>query len=136
MRTRTALFRTRFVCGSILSFCVLLGTTGRSKADILLKVDSTKPWQGFMNVFNVPDYSGAYQFGSPWGIGALTAYFSGTNSLTLIPNTNTYNPADAYWVNLDGSGNKFMEANFYVENFALRGQTVTFSGTILSNNFV
>ena len=134
MRTPTSLSRTKFVCGSIFSFCVLLATTGRSKADILLKVDSTKPWQGYMNVFNTPDYSGGYQFGSAWGLGALTAYFSGTNSLTLIPNTNTYNPADAYWVNGDGSGNKFMEANFYIENLALRGQTVTFSGTIISNN--
>ncbi len=102
-------------------------------AQILLKVDSTKPWQGYMNVFNPPDYSGGYLWGSPWVTADLIAFFTGTDTLTLQPNTSTYNPADPYWVLPNGQGNKFMEANFYVEDTALRGQTVTFNLTVLSN---
>src|SRR5262249_50218336 len=77
---------------------------------------------------------GAYKVGRAWGTGALTAYFTGVSSLTLMPNTNVYNPGDPYWVKPDGSGNKQMEANFYIENTELRGQTVTFTLTVLSNN--
>jgi hypothetical protein len=122
------------LAAALLAAVTMLSATLDSRAQILVKVDTTKPWQGYMNVFNLPDYSGGYVFGSPWGIGELTAYFTGTSTLTLMPNTNTYNASDAFWVNPDGSGNKFMEANFYIENTALRGQTVTFSLTVLSNN--
>src|SRR5262245_2569960 len=103
-------------------------------AQILVKVDTTKPWVGFMNVFELPANGGAYVFGSSWGTPALTAYVTGTSTLTLTPNTNAYNPTDGFWTNPDGTGNKNMEANFYVENTALRGQTVTFTFTVLSNN--
>ena len=120
--------------GALLTLWAVLAATPQTQAQILVKVDTTKPWQGYMNVFTLPGYSGAYLFGNPWGIGALTAYFTGTSTLTLTPNTNVYNAADPYWVQPDGSGNRFMEANFYVENIALRGNTVTFSGTVLSNS--
>ena len=72
--------------------------------------------------------------------GALTAYFDSTNSVTMIPNTNTWNPLDPYWVDTNTvpySGGKWMEANFYVDMpTALAGQTVTFTGTCLSNTLV
>lgn len=92
-------------------------------------VDPGKTWLGFMNVFEL---GGNYLWGNPWGAGDLPAVFSGPR-LTLSPNTNTYNPADPYWVNPDGSGNKLMEANYYVEDTGLIGKTVHFRGLALSN---
>src|SRR3954453_12170397 len=94
---------------SLLTAGALLGGTLQGQSQILVKVDTTKPWQGYMNVFNLPDYSGGYVFGSPWGAADLRAFFTGTSTLTLLPNTNTYNPTDPFWANPDGSGNKFME---------------------------
>ncbi|HVV00813.1 MAG TPA: immunoglobulin domain-containing protein [Verrucomicrobiae bacterium] len=112
---------------------------GTAFADTTVLVDSTKPWTGYMNVYdNVAGTEGNYEFGSGWGLGALTAFFdAGSNTVTLLPNTNTYNPADPYWVNGDGSGAKWMEANFYVDaGTAFAGQTVTLTGTVLSNTLV
>ena len=114
----------------------LLAGISAAQAQIEVKVDTTKPWQGYMNVFNLPDYSGGYLWGSAWGAADLSASFSGVDTLTLAPNSNTYAPGDTYWVNPDGTGNKFMEANFYVQDESLRGQTVTFSGIVLSNSLV
>jgi hypothetical protein len=101
---------------------------------------------GFMNVSNLPAPlgDGAYQFGSPWGFADLNASFSGSN-LTLSPNT--IGDANEYWYrcvapvtppNCGGPGapgNKIMEANSYAEvnDGSLAGQTVTFSGNVISN---
>ncbi|MGN6552623.1 MAG: immunoglobulin domain-containing protein, partial [Verrucomicrobiota bacterium] len=53
----------------------------------------------------------------------------------LRVNTNTYNPADPYWSLPDGTGNKHLEANFYVDaGTTLGGQDVTFVGTVESNS--
>lgn len=68
---------------------------------------------------------------SAWATTALPAIFSGS-TLTLSPNVNTYNATDPYWVNADGSGANIMDANMYVQNDALAGQTVNFQGTVLS----
>lgn len=101
---------------------------------------------GFMNVSNLPAPlgDGAYQFGSPWGFADLNASFSGSN-LTLSPNT--IGDANEYWYrcvapvtppNCGGPGapgNKIMEANSYAEvnDGSLAGQTVIFSGNVISN---
>lgn len=119
----------------------LLVSAQTSQSQTTVQVDSTKPWGGFMNVYNnVGGTQGGYMFGSGWGIGALTAYFVGTNYLGVIPNTNTWNPADPYWVNTNTipySGAKWMEANFYVDvGTSLAGQTVTFIGDTLTNTLV
>src|ERR1700733_2893263 len=42
-------------------------------------VDPSQTWIGYMNVFQLPVNGGGYQFGSPWGTGALQAFFSPTN---------------------------------------------------------
>lgn len=89
-----------------------------------LTMDPSAIWQGYMNVF---DLSGNYQFGSAWGTADLRAAFNSA-VLTLAPNTNTYNPTDAYWVNPDGSGNESMDALFYQQFDGLAGDTVTFVG--------
>src|SRR5215471_20139537 len=127
--------------------CGLLATLP-AYSDVTVKVDSTLPWLGYMNVWQTNGTG--YVFGGVWGAVDLRAAFVPTNSpsgwplntaLVLRPNTNTYAPGTAtppdtnYWDFTDGSPNKVLEANFYRDvgtNFA--GQTVTFTGTVLSNN--
>ena len=121
----------RVILAVAASFCLLSSSWGQFNAT----VDPSANWIGYMNVFQLPSDGGGYMFGSSWGAGDLPATFGG-GTLTLGPNTNTYdnNPGDAYWINgSTGAGNKSLEANFFVESTALRGQTVNFSGTVQSN---
>ncbi len=128
------------VKGSVLGFaiCIAISLAITARAQITFTVDSTKTWSGWMNVYSIIDGGqGSYLWGSPWGTAALMAFFDGTNSLTLLPNTNTYNPADPYWVNPDGTGAKWMEANFYIDcGTAYGGQTIVFTGQVFSNTLV
>lgn len=118
-----------------LGVAALLWGASPSAADVNVTVDPGQNWLGYMNVFELPVGQGAFLWGSPWGTADLPATFSGS-VLRLSPNTNTYNPNDPYWVNPDGSGNKWMNANMYVENPSLVGQTVNFEGQTLINSFV
>jgi hypothetical protein len=98
-------------------------------------IDPTRSWIGYMNVFDInadgsPNY-GAYQYGSPWGTAALTAYFSGTNAYLTL-NTNVWETNDTYYV-LNGVANKWMDALFYVQDDTLAGLGVTFIGTCATN---
>jgi hypothetical protein len=113
--------------------CLSLGTSDL-RAQVTVQVDSTKPWAGYMNVYDLlGGGQGGYLWGSAWGLADLRGFFTGTTSLTLTPNTNLFNPADPYWANPDGTGAKWLEANFYVDvGSAYQGQTVTFTGDTLS----
>ena len=116
-----------------LALCAFLGSAINSMADTTVYVDAGKTWNGFMNVFNLPDDGQAFQFGSPWGTTDLRAVFAGSE-LTLSPNT--IGDANPYWYVGGGApgspGNKFMEANLYVEvnDGSLSDQNVTFTGTV------
>lgn len=110
--------------------------TCSSKGDTTVGVDPSAGWIGYMNVFNLPADGGAYQFGSSWGTSDLQAAFN-SSVITLSPCTNVWETTDTYWVKADGvSPNKNMDANFYVQNDALSGQTVTFQGDVLSDSLV
>lgn len=101
-------------------------------------VDQSKNWIGYMNVFELPANGGAYDFGSAWGTGDLDATFS-AGVVTLTPNDSIYRTtqqSDTFWWQPDGTGNKSMDANFYVENSSLAGQIVTFSGFVWTNTLV
>ncbi len=118
---------------------ICLGIT-TSHAQTQVKLDPTQGWIGFMNVFNLPSAGGGYQFGSSWGLGALTSYYTpGTqpySTLTLIAATNVWETTDQFWVQADGkTPNKQMDANFYIQNDTLEGQNITFSGICISNTF-
>lgn len=101
--------------------------------------DSTAPWLGFMNVFELPENGGGYVFGSPWGVADLVASFNDpAQTVTMSPNT--VGDPDPFWYQGGGGpgapGNKIMQANLYQEvTGPLSGQTVTFSGYVLSNTF-
>lgn len=127
------------VWSGLASFAVLGGAVS-GFSQTTLTIDSKQPWIGYMSWSPVPGDAPGYggSGGGSWGTGALTAYFdvTGTNSLTLIPNTNTYAPGVAYWVNADGSGANNMDASFYVQNDALEGQVLVFNGNCISNSLV
>jgi hypothetical protein len=98
-------------------------------------VNPAAPWQGYMNVSNLPADGGAYQFGSSWGTADLTATFAGS-VLTLGPNT--IGDPNGYWYIGGGApgspGNKIMEANMYVDTTGVFSGTLTFEGTVLANS--
>lgn len=113
---------------------VLLAGAAAFADTVNVTVDPGAPWLGYMNVFNAPVGSGAYQWGSPWGTADLPATFTGS-TLRLAPNTNVYNAGDPYWTNGDGSGAKWMDANMYIEDTGLVGKTIHFQGLTILNSF-
>jgi hypothetical protein len=127
-----------------LTLCAIIGSASTATADTTVYVDAGKTWNGYMNVFDLPDDGQAYKFGSGWGIADLRASFSGSE-LTLSPNT-IGDPNEFWYQNTSGTatppnvggpgqaGNKFMEANLYVEvnDGSLSDQLVTFTGTVNS----
>jgi hypothetical protein len=123
----------------VLAFPAALVLLSPAKVDAaLITVDPSAAWVGFMNVFEIPQHGGAYSFGSGWGTADLCATFSGS-VLTLSPNT--INDPSSFWYTPAGGpgsvGNKTMDANMYVEQTGpLAGQTVTFTGNVLSDTLV
>src|SRR3954467_7895346 len=117
--------------------CGLL-CAARAGADTTVTVDPAAPWQGFMNVFELPSNGGGFVFASGWGTQDLVATFSGP-TLTLAPNS--VNDTNSFWYTPSGgpgsTGNKNMDANMYVEKTdTLSGQHLTFTGNVLSNTLV
>jgi Immunoglobulin I-set domain len=117
---------------------VALGYTNNPGA--VVTVDPSKAWQGYMNVFELPQYGGGYDWGSPWAPADLDATFSGP-VLTFTPNTSIDrdNHNDTYWwqdASGTSDGNKTMDASMYVQNDGLAGQNVTFSGYCWANTLV
>ena len=128
-------------------------TASANGSGVTLEVDPSENWVGYMNVFNnaggATGSPGSYIFGTGWGLTDLSSTFA-ASTLTLTPNFNAY--ADsltgtdgdrAFWTDsTDGGvtagpkGNKWMEANTFVENNALIGNTVTFQGNLDSFNLL
>jgi hypothetical protein len=133
----------KMMCIAVAAAAGSVAAAGGSFDGVVL--DSSGPWLGFMNVFNLPEDGGDFQFAGPWGVADLVANFDdGAGTLTMGPNT--INDPNEYWYqdptgggnpNPGGPGapgNKIMEANLYQEvlDGSLAGQTITFSGNVLS----
>jgi hypothetical protein len=110
-----------------------------SVAGLLSNSALAEGWVGFLNCFSTGSgTSGSgYIFGSGWGLSDLktTVVTSNTGTyigdqLKLEPNYNAYDPADPFWSNGDGGGNKFVELNTFVETAHIATDSVSFSGTI------
>ncbi len=95
-------------------------------------------WVGYMNVFdNNAGAPGGYIFGNPWGLADLKTTVAVSNTgtylgdkLVLEPNFNTYaDNNDGFWRN-GLFGNKFMEANTFVETASINTASASFAGTI------
>jgi hypothetical protein len=111
-----------------------LGSAARVYAQVLVTVDPSQGWIGYMNVFALPDDGGNYQFGQVWATSALQAAFTGTNQLLIQPCTNVWETTDTYWVQGDGATpNEIMDASFYVQNDSLVNTNLVFIGSCLSN---
>ncbi len=113
-------------------------------------------WVGYMNVFNnAAGSQGSYVFGSSWGLSDVKTTVITSNTGTIIgdqlrlqPNYNTYanslggTDADrAFWTNsTDGgvtpgpAGNKWMEANSFVETNPITVTSYTLQGTVDAND--
>lgn len=122
---------------STVAALVLICACASTKA-ATVGVDPGASWQGYMNVFNLPQAGGAYQFGSAWAVADLRATWAGP-VLTLSPNT--IGDPNPYWYTPSGGpgavGNKIMDAQMYVETTGVySGQTLTFAGEVLSNTLV
>ena len=115
---------------------LLLGFITVSRADTVVSVNSGGTWIGFMNVSETPLHGGGFVFGSSWGTADLNATVVGTNAV-LTPNTSIDRdaPNDPFWWT-NGAPNKIMDASYYVQDDSLAGQTVTFTGTCISNSLV
>jgi hypothetical protein len=123
--------------------CIALFALTSANGDLSVTVDPAPGytgWVGYMNVFDLPAGTyptvgpGGYQFGSSWGTADLIAGFTGP-VLKLQPNS--IGDPNPYWYNPSGGpgalGNKIMDAVMYVEVGSLPGQTLTFSGLVLSD---
>ena len=116
-----------------------------SIAQVTVSVNEDVQWLGYMNRFeNDNGTKGAHISGQPLNVTDLVALVStdGSHSITLKPNTSLYNPNDPYWSNGEDDGNKWVEANSYVEYAAgtYPGGAITFSATIdsytLDNRYI
>lgn len=132
-------------------FTVAAFTPNTASAQLTVGVDPNENWVGYMNVFQnaggATGSQGGYVFGTGWGLADLSSTFA-ASTLTLAPNFNTYANAGtdgdrAFWTDsTDGGvtagplGNKWMEANTFVENSALIGSNVTFLGNLDSFNLL
>ena len=129
------------------AFAAAAAIASAAGADVTLGVDdSSAPWLGFMNVFELPENGGGFVFGSGWGVPDLTASFDdAAPSVTMGPNT-IGDPNEFWYQNTTGNapdpvnpggpgqlGNKFMEANLFqnINDGSLSGTTVRFSGNVL-----
>jgi len=117
---------------------LLIVTTSQSFAQNDVESFAADNWIAYMNVFDLPQNGGAYQFGSPWALPDVKSTPDITsNTVTLQPNFNTYaaNPTDPFWVDQTTfQGNKEMEALTFVEPGAsYNGVDLTFHGRVLSH---
>ncbi len=133
----------------IAAIAVTASLAASAAADVNVAIDqSDAPWLGFMNVFELD--GSTFVFGSGWGVPDLaTSFDDGAGSMTFGPNT--IGDPNEFWYqggrpgedpgdpNDNGGpgapGNKVMEANLFQEltGGALSGETVVFSGSILSD---
>ena len=118
----------------ILIFITLINTFVIT-AQVSVSVNEDANWLGYMHRFeNVNGTKGNHIAGESFAATDLIALLSsdGSQSITLKPNTNLYNASDSYWSNGVGDGNKWMEANAYVEysSGSYLGGVLTFSGNI------
>ena len=125
-----------------LALCTVFSAVISANAAVTYTVDPSATWQGFMTVFDkgTPGYGaaalGGYQFGIGWGTSDLRATFSGPN---LSLQANTIGDPNPYWYTPTGGpgavGNKMMDASISQQfTGSLAGQSVTFTGEVLSNS--
>lgn len=110
------------------------------------------PFSGYINVWNgtnlisTPPSSGAagtspkasFGFGVTPTTLLRASINTNTDEITLQPNTYIYdgatNAMDPAYINADGSAAAYLEQDYFIQNDALAGQTIVFSGYCPSNS--
>ncbi|KAF2519166.1 T9SS type A sorting domain-containing protein [Flavobacterium salilacus subsp. salilacus] len=107
-------------------------TSGVDPEGTNVTVDATSTLVAYANWFELDGTT--YVSGSEWAVADLkTVVNTDDNTLILHPNFSAYGDGtDPYWANGE-TGAKVFEGNTYVENNALIGETVTFTGSTISN---
>jgi hypothetical protein len=100
-----------------------------------LVLDPNATLLGFLNFF---DFSFDYEGGFTYPTALLRAGFS-NGAAVLQPNIDLYANGPNYnaafaWTNSDGTAGVELEQDFYIQNDALAGNTLTYSGYCVSNN--
>jgi hypothetical protein len=125
-----------------LTLCALFGAVTSASAAVTYTVNPAGTWLGYMNVFSVSGTgygagaAGGFVFGQGWGPADLRANFAGPDVSLQV---NTIGDPNSFWYTPSGGpgsvGNKIMDASFYQQfDGPLAGQTVIFTGDVLSNN--
>ncbi|KOS05180.1 hypothetical protein AM493_03370 [Flavobacterium akiainvivens] len=102
-------------------------------------LDTENLWKPFANWFeNNGNFEAGteltYVAGNSWTFDALKSVLNpADNTISIYPNYNTYNPADTYWADGNGNGNKIFEGNTFVERTDLAAQTLIFTGKTVSS---
>jgi hypothetical protein len=109
-------------------------TTSGAQAQTTVTITGSESWLGYMAVFQNAGgpvgSKGAAAFDTTWGLSDLRSTIAG-DTVVLEPNYNAYNASDPFWAN-GTNGNKWMEANTYVQNASWGGGQLTFEGLLLS----
>jgi len=108
------------------------------------------PFEGYINAFDIsitsppPSGSGGTTVGAATGFGVnptsllRASMNTSTDVITLQPNTYVYdaatNTGDPFWIQPDGSANKYLEQDYFISADFLSGKTLTFSGFCSSNS--
>ncbi|WP_298778958.1 T9SS type A sorting domain-containing protein [uncultured Polaribacter sp.] len=94
-----------------------------------VSIDGSKTWKGYVNAFNTSDDS--YAFGFEYGVADLKTTIE-ASIITLQPNFAiwTAENTNASWFDNTTTPNKYIEASSFVENNALAGADLNFSGKI------
>jgi MYXO-CTERM domain-containing protein len=117
---------------------VALLSASAAQAVVVGVGNSSAPWLGFMNVYELPSNGGGFVFPSGWGVADLRTQFNDpAQEVTMLPNT-IGDPAGFWYIGGGGpgaAGNKIMEANLYqqLSDGSLSGTSVTFNGFVTSN---
>jgi len=92
-------------------------------------------WIGFMNWFETPANGGGYSGGGGWGVADLVVTDNMDGTVSLLPNR--IGDAAEFWQGPgpagNATGNKIMEATYYIQDDDLVGTDFTFSAEVIAN---
>jgi hypothetical protein len=97
-------------------------------------VNSSATWKAWASWAPASGNSDSDYGNNAWGLGDLKTFVNTfNNSISLYPNFSAYgNGTNPYWVN-GAIGSKIFEGSSYVENAALAGSALTFTGKVEIN---
>jgi len=128
------LLKSRALKASALLSLSLLSFSGNAQTNVT--VDASDTWLSAMLWFTNNTEQTYENYAGDWPLADLKTTLNTTdNTVSLYPNYSAYTAGNPTWSNGE-LGNKIMLALSYVQDDALVGQNMTFSGTVISNTLV